>query len=727
MLDGTTGSLLGTFAYSGPVAPDSTVGRAFVLNSGGSYGSYNQVTAFDLDTFVPSGSFGVGGLDNSPSSLVRWGLNGLAFRTDMGVYVMRSSVVNDLSKMPADVSVSASSPASSTTGANTTFTFKIKNAGPNAVSDASLVATFSGNTIVVSASASQGTCALAQVVRCDLGPMNDGGSASVSVVVIPVAAGQMTGTVLVSSSLPDPKPSNNKASSKTSVTGSAYNVTPVLSAITPQSALQKSAAFTLTVNGSNFASSSTVSWNGTPLPTTYGGSSQLSATVPSNLLGTIGSAQITVSTPAPGGGVSGALPFSIFAAVALDANDIVFDPFTRKLYASIPSTATQVTGNSIVPIDPLTGKIGKPVFIGSEPTRLGISDDGTYLYVVLSGANAVRRMNLTNLTPGTQFTTVNPVFASAFAASDVKVMPGNPNAVSTCGYADGIQVWDVTDSGATSLPLTRALVNDVYEGSVLAWGSSSELYSNDEGLDPSQLHRFAVSASSFAETDATYLDAVDGNITYSGGLIYSDGGGVVDPSPAPPNTPQLVGRLVGGGSSAVDTSINGAFFLGGNNYGQTSQVITAADPTHFITTGSVELDNLPGDSFDLVRWGGNGLAFRMATDFWGNGSPLVVLLSGSFVLPPSPVPNPVPAPVSLSPSSAVSPGNTWVTTNGSNFVPGSVALWNGSQRTTVFVNSGQLQVAIAAADLVKAGTAKIKVVNPTPGGGTSKALSFTIQ
>jgi hypothetical protein len=177
----------------------------------------------------------------------------------------------------------------------------------------------------------------------------------------------------------------------------------------------------------------------------------------------------------------------------------------------------------------------------------------------------------------------------------------------------------------------------------------------------------------------------------------------------------------------VDTSINGAFFLGGNNYGQTSQVITAADPTHFITTGSVELDNLPGDSFDLVRWGGNGLAFRMATDFWGNGSPLVVLLSGSFVLPPSPVPNPVPAPVSLSPSSAVSPGNTWVTTNGSNFVPGSVALWNGSQRTTVFVNSGQLQVAIAAADLVKAGTAKIKVVNPTPGGGTSKALSFTIQ
>ena len=125
--------------------------------------------------------------------------------------------------------------------------------------------------------------------------------------------------------------------------------------------------------------------------------------------------------------------------MALDANDIIFDPFTRKLYASVPSTASQVVGNSIVSIDPGTGKLGAPVFIGSEPTRLGISDDGTYLYAVLSGANAVRRMNLTTLAPGTQFTTVSPLFGP-YAASDVAVMPGNPNAIATCGYTDGIKV-----------------------------------------------------------------------------------------------------------------------------------------------------------------------------------------------------------------------------------------------------------------------------------------------
>ncbi len=84
----------------------------------------------------------------------------------------------------------------------------------------------------------------------------------------------------------------------------------------------------------------------------------------------------------------------------MDTNDIVFNPFTRKLYASLPSTATQVTGNSIVSIDPLTGALGSPIFVGSEPTPISISDDGQYLYAVLSGSNSVRRLNLTTLTPG---------------------------------------------------------------------------------------------------------------------------------------------------------------------------------------------------------------------------------------------------------------------------------------------------------------------------------------
>jgi trimeric autotransporter adhesin len=730
VLDGVTGNLLGTFAASGPVAPDSKLGRAFVLNSSQSFGTPDQVTAFDVNTFIPLGSFGVGGLQtsfDSPTSFVRWGADGVAFRTDSGVYVLRSSVVHDLSATPADISVSSSAPASSATGANTSLKFTVKNLGPNTVSHVSLLGTFSAAPILASASASQGTCAVDQVVRCDLGQMTSDGSGTVSVTVIPTLAGTLKSTAVVSSALPDPKISNNKASSVTSVTGPAYNPTPVLSSISPQSAPTGGPPLTLTLTGSNFSAGSTVNWNGAPLPTTFVDGTHLSATVDASLMGTVNSAQISVTNATPGGGMSGALPFSIFRTVALDTNDIAFDPFTRKLYASVPSTAPQVKGNSIVSIDPVTGKLGTPVFVGSEPTRMSISDDGQYLYVVLSGSNSVRRMSLTTLTAGTQFTTVSPLFG-AFSASDVAVMPGNRNVVATLGYSDGIQVWDVTNTGATARPLTRALVNDVYEGSVLAWGNATSLYSNDEGLSPSTLHRFTVGPTSFAETDATYLDAVGGKITYSGGRIFSDGGGVVDPSPAPPDTPHLVGRLTGGGSSAVDTSTNGAFFLDQNSYNVSSRVISAFDPTHFVMVGSVQLDNLTGDAFDLIRWGRDGLGFRTTKDFWGNGSGRVVLLRGSFVLPPSSAPNPVPSISALFPASVVSPGsNTWITISGSNFVPGSIALWSGSARTTVFVNSGQLRVAIPAADLVTPRTANLRVNNPAPGGGNSVALTFTVK
>jgi hypothetical protein len=730
VLDGVTGNLLGTFAASGPVAPDSKLGRAFVLNPSQSFGTPDQVTAFNVNTFVPLGSFGVGGLQtgfSSPSSFVRWGADGLAFRTDSGVYILRSWVVRNLTTTPADISVSSSAPASSATGANTSINFTVNNIGPNTVSHVSLIGTFSVAPILVSASASQGTCAADQVVRCDLGQMTSGSSATVSVTVIPTVAGTLKSTAAISSALPDPKVSNNKASSATSVTGPAYNPSPVLSSISPQSAPTGGPSFTLTLTGSNFTAGSTANWNVTPLPTTFVDSAHLSATVNSSLTGTVNSAQISVSNSNPGGGVSGALPFSIFRTVALDTNAIVFDPFTRKLYASVPSTASQVQGNSIVSIDPVTGKLGKPVFIGSEPTRMSISDDGRYLYVVLSGSNSVRRMSLTALTAGTQFTTVSTLFG-AFNASDVAVMPGNRNVVATLGYSDGIQVWDVTNTGAAARPLTRALANDVYEGSVLAWGGATSLYSNDEGLSPSSLHRFTVNPTSFAESDSTYLDMVGGKITYSGGRIFSDGGGVVDPSPAPPATPQLLGRLTGGGSSTVDTSINGAFFLDRNSYNVTSRVISAFDPSRFVMVGSLQLDNLTGDAFDLIRWGRDGLGFRTAKDFWGNGSGRVVLLRGSFVLPPSSAPNPVPSISALSPTTVVSPGsNTWVTITGSNFVPGSAALWSGSARTTVFVNSGTLRVAIPAADLVTPRTANLKVNNPAPGGGNSAPLTFTVK
>src|SRR5215204_31857 len=85
--------------------------------------------------------------------------------------------------------------------------------------------------------------------------------------------------------------------------------------------------------------------------------------------------------------------------IALRANDVVYSPSTNMLYASVPSAAG-TGGNTVTPIDPATGAVGTPVFVGSEPNRLALGDDGRTLYTYLDGAKAVRRFDLQTQTAG---------------------------------------------------------------------------------------------------------------------------------------------------------------------------------------------------------------------------------------------------------------------------------------------------------------------------------------
>ena len=68
-----------------------------------------------------------------------------------------------------------------------------------------------------------------------------------------------------------------------------------------------------------------------------------------------------------------------------------------------------------------------------------------------------------------------------------------------------------------------------------------------------------------------------------------------------------------------------------------------------------------------------------------------------------------------------------MTISGSGFVPGSEVTWNGSQRSVSYVSSTQLTVYLPGSDVAAAGTANVVVANPTPGGGKSNALTFTIN
>ncbi len=89
--------------------------------------------------------------------------------------------------------------------------------------------------------------------------------------------------------------------------------------------------------------------------------------------------------------------------------------------------------------------------------------------------------------------------------------------------------------------------------------------------------------------------------------------------------------------------------------------------------------------------------------------------------------NPVPTLSSINPNSATAGGNAFtLNVNGTNFINSSVVYWNGQPRPTTLISPTKLNVVIVAADIANVGTANITVVNPTPGGGTSSALPFTI-
>jgi hypothetical protein len=103
---------------------------------------------------------------------------------------------------------------------------------------------------------------------------------------------------------------------------------------------------------------------------------------------------------------------------------------------------------------------------------------------------------------------------------------------------------------------------------------------------------------------------------------------------------------------------------------------------------------------------------------------LLFLLTAGMAWAQNPVPliNEPLVPDTVMPGSA---GFTLVV-NGTGFAKGAVVNWNGSARATSFVSSSQLKAAVLSSDIAKAGTASVRVLNPSPGGGGSNAVFFPV-
>ena len=189
---------------------------------------------------------------------------------------------------------------------------------------------------------------------------------------------------------------------------------------------------------------------------------------------------------------------------------------------------------------------------------------------------------------------------------------------------------------------------------------------------------------------------------------------------------------------------------------QTVQLIVGVNPKPAITsllpssaiTGSAGFTlTVYGTGFvsaSVVDWAGSArtTTYVSATELSAIINAADIAKAGTFkvtVTSPAPgggtsvasnftVDNPAPTLISILPNSATHDGAAFtLTATGTNYISGSIIEWNGTKLTTKYVSSTTLTATVPAADIKTAGTASVTVVNPTPGGGTSAAKTFTIN
>jgi uncharacterized protein (TIGR03437 family) len=129
---------------------------------------------------------------------------------------------------------------------------------------------------------------------------------------VQVPAGTTTGTVSVTISIGGVTSNSVTISIQPAV---VPNPQPLITGLSPTSAPAGSGPFTLTISGSGFISSSSVTFNGIPHLPSLISSSQLSISLTAADLPTSGTFAVVVTNPPPGGGLSNTAVFSVTPSV----------------------------------------------------------------------------------------------------------------------------------------------------------------------------------------------------------------------------------------------------------------------------------------------------------------------------------------------------------------------------------------------------------------------------
>ena len=444
---------------------------------------------------------------------------------------------------------------------------------------------------------------------------------------------------------------------------------PTLTSVSPTSATVGGAAFTLTVSGTNFNSTSAVLWNNTLLPTTYGGPTQLTATVAAPLIASAGSATISVNSAAAG--TSNTLPFpivSLSAPAISSLNPASVPPnsqaFLLTVFGSNFSTSSAVLWNGTLLA---TSFINATQLMANVPASLVTTAGTANITVQNPGA-------ISNVQPFIISSTPTPVLSSLSPSS---AAPGGPNFTFTVNGSNFSSSSAILWNGQL-LPTTfisaMQLSTNVPAGLIANVGSASVTVSTPN-------------SGTSAQTSAP--------LTFS--IAAPTGPTITTLSPAS-TTP--------GGASFILT-------VTGTGFTSASTVQWNGNPLVTIVTNATQLQASVSNA--LLTTAGTASVTVITGTTTSNAL--------TFTIGAANTPNLT----SLSPFTTAAGGPQFtLSANGSNFVNGATVVWNGSLLVTTFVSASQLTAVVPATLIASAGTATVGVTNPSGTSNTSANLPFTI-
>ena len=294
--------------------------------------------------------------------------------------------------------------------------------------------------------------------------------------------------------------------------------------------------------------------------------------------------------------------------VNLPANDLAYDPVSGHVLASVPSRQGS-RGNTITGVDPLDGSLVYSTFVGSEPNRIALSDNGEDLYVGLDGAAAARRFHIPTRSAGLQFSLGSDGFTGPFYAEDIAVLPGDPDSIAVSrrneGFSprhEGVAIYE----NGVALPNTTPdhTGSNVIEFSAIA----DRLYGYNNETTEFGFRRMNVSSSGVSVLDVTanLISGFGVDIEFADGVVYATSGVAIDPEAR-----IRVGTYGASGPIEPDPANRRVFFLTGSS---SSTTLRAFDMDTFVPIGEMAIPNVSGSPANLIRWGSDGLAFRTSGD-----------------------------------------------------------------------------------------------------------------